>query len=219
MMQKKKVVILFMSVCACMAMTYSAFAAPRPDFLPREGVWQLDIEFHGAPRLISVRLPGDEEPTLFWYLLYTVTNRTGQEINFYPQFELMTDTFKIVPAGRGVRRPVFHAIRDIYENAIPLLEQEAQVTGPILLGIDNARDSVAIFEDFDPNATQAKIFISGLSNETVKVELPTPINSDEKMIKDVLLRKALMLEYQVPGDRYTLENRVMLYRGRKWIMR
>ncbi len=219
MKRHKKLILMYAILCAFLTMVYVAYAAPRPAFLPRKGVWQLHIEFHGVPRQIEITYPGEEEPRRFWYLLYTVTNNTGQEIKFYPQFELMTDNFKITPAGRHVRRPVFYAIRNLYENTIPLLEQESQVTGPILLGIDNARDSVAIFEEFDPNALSAKIFISGLSNETVKVDLPAPIKKDDKIIKDVLLRKTLMLEYRIPGDIYSPEKRVMLYRDRKWIMR
>jgi len=194
-------------------------AAPEPALVPPPGAWQLDFELHGTPRQISIKLPGDAKPRRFWYLLYSITNDTGRDIEFYPQFDLFTDTFKLYYAGVKVRRPVFKAIRELYAKTIPLLEPENMVSGRILLGRDNARDSVAIFEDFDPNSNSLKIFVSGLSNETVTVAHPVRFNSDNQSQKKVLLRKTLMLQYQVPGDRFNLDQRVMLYRGREWIMR
>jgi hypothetical protein len=192
------------------------WAVVRPAMVPPPGTWQLDFELHGDPQQITVTLPGDSQSRRFWYLLYTVTNNTGLEVEFYPRFTLFTNTLKLSDAGVGVRKPVFLEIRKLYDKTIPLLEPEDMVTGPILVGQDNARDSVAIFEDFDPNAVWAKIFVSGLSNETVAVDLPT-IETQQK--KQILLRKTLMLEYQVPGDRYNPQQRVMLYRNRQWIMR
>ena len=102
---------------------------------------------------------------------------------------------------------------------MPLLEPQDSITGPILLGRDNARDSVAIFKDFDPNANSINIFIAGLSNETISVHYPAKSEIELTEKKQVLLRKTLMLQYQVPGDRFSPLNRVMLYRSRKWIMR
>ena len=194
-------------------------AAPEPALVPPPGAWQLDFELHGTPRQISIKLPGDAKPRRFWYLLYSITNNTGRDIEFYPQFDLFTNTFKLYNAGVKVRRPVFEAIRELYAKTIPLLEPENMISGRILLGRDNARDSVAIFEDFDPNSNSVKIFVSGLSNETVTVAHPGQFDSDNQSRKKVLLRKTLMLQYQVPGDRFNLDQRVMLYRGREWIMR
>jgi len=194
-------------------------AAPKPALVPAPGVWQLDFELHGHPQLISVTLPGQTEPRRFWYLLYTVTNNTHHDVEFYPQLDLLTDTLKLYHAGVKVRRLVFEAIRRRYDAAIPLLEPEALVTGRVLIGSDNARDSVAIFEDFDPRAGAAAIFVSGLSNETVTVNHPIAIDNKTALPKKVLLRKSLRLHYQVAGHEYRLDERAMLYRQRDWIMR
>jgi len=215
--------------------------APEPALVPPPGTWQLDIELHGDLEQTLVQLPGSSQAKSYWYLLYTITNNTGRDVVFYPQFELMTDTFQLHRAGVNIRRPVFEAIRRLYDRTIPLLEPQSMITGHagpgqakgILQGQDNARDSVAIFEDFDPNATKVKIFIAGLSNETVTVELSHPPAADaagdaeddgrqpgqDKAAKRVLLRKTLMLEYQVVGDAYNPQGRVVLYRNRKWVMR
>ncbi|MBN1435646.1 MAG: hypothetical protein JW936_01100 [Sedimentisphaerales bacterium] len=197
----------------------TAFAAPKPALVPQEGVWQLDIEFHGQPRQITITLPGDTQPRSFWYLPYTITNNTGQEVRFYPQFDLLTDTLRLYHAGEGVRRPVFEAIRQRYGNTIPLLEPESMVTGRILLGADNARDSVVIFPDFDPEATSVSIFIAGLSNENVTVPHPTTIDQRTGQAKQILLRKTLQLQYRIVGDAITPRQRVMLYHSMNWIMR
>ena len=216
-------IVVFLAFVSVMAFGLTAvlplWAAPEPALVPPPGAWQLDFELHGTPRQISIKLPGDAKPRRFWYLLYSVTNNTGSDIEFYPQFDLLTDTFKLYYAGAKARRPVFEAIRELYAKTIPLLEPESMVSGRILLGRDNARDSVAIFEDFDPNSNSVKVFVSGLSNETVTVAYPGQFDSDNQSQKKVLLRKTLMLQYQVPGDRFNLDQRVMLYRGREWIMR
>ena len=212
-MARWKIVILL--VLATVISAAPLWAAPRPALVPPTGTWQLDFELHGEPQLIMIKLPGREKPQRFWYLLYTVTNNTRQDVDFYPQFDLLTDTFKLYHAGVKSRQAVFDAIAGLYRKTMPLLEPEEMISGRILQGQDNARDSVAIFEQFDPNATTAKIFVAGLSNETITVGLPT--EQDGRLA--VLLRKTLELKYQVPGDRYNPQNKVMLYRQRQWIMR
>jgi hypothetical protein len=206
--------ITFLVVAVLYAAPGRLYAPPIPALVPEPGTWQLDIQLHGDPRRIDITLPGTDETQTYWYLLYTITNNTGKERDYYPQFEVFTDTFRSSQAGVGVRRPVFEAIRARYNETIPLLEPESLVTGRILVGEDNARDSVAIFKDFDPSANSAKIFVSGLSNETVKVKSPLA-----ETTREYLLRKTLVLQYQVPGDALSPQKRVMLYRTRDWIMR
>lgn len=211
--------LIAMTMALLMACPARLAAAPKPSLIRLPGTWQLDIEFHNDPMPIEVALPGETEPRTYWYLLYTVTNNTGQDIGFYPQFDLFTDTFQLVHAGVKVRQPVFQAIRDLYRTTLPLLEPESMVTGTLLQGEDNARTSAAIFHAFDPCATQVRVFVAGLTNETVKVDHPSRVDPDTKQPKEVLLRKTLMLQYQLSGDRYEPANRAMLYQRRKWIMR
>jgi hypothetical protein len=120
-------------------------AVPEPALVPDAGDWQLEVELHGEPQQIMVAMPGEDQPRRFWYLLYTIYNNTGNDVDFYPQFDLFTDTFKLYHAGAASRRVVFEAVRDAYAKTIPLLESEDMITGRILQGQDNARDSVAIF--------------------------------------------------------------------------
>jgi len=223
---KWPVIWALMAIIGAVGATAGLEAAPKPALVAPPGTWQLDLELHGNPQQINIRLPGDIESRRFWYLLYTVANNTPEEVEFYPQFDLYTNTFKLYHSGVRVPRAVFEAIRKRHKTRIPLLEPDNMLTGRILVGQDNARDSVAIFTDFDPNATSASIFIAGLSNETITIKPPAVkksaagvIDGSAKEQKEVLLRKTLMLQYQVPGDRFNLADRVMLYRGRDWVMR
>ncbi|MBI9017649.1 MAG: hypothetical protein JEZ07_10375 [Phycisphaerae bacterium] len=206
-----KFVLVTSVVIGCLAIG-SSFAGPKPPMVPSPGVWQVDIAIHGSPEQITVTMPGEKKTRTFWYLLYTITNNSGQDVDFHPSFELMTNTFRIYKADSKVVKPVYDKIQKLYENKFPLLEPINMVSGKILQGKDNARDCVAIFEDFDPNAKTAKIFITGLSNEST--ETKHPINN-----KKVLLLKTLMIEYQVPGDAINPEKRVLLSRDRSWVMR
>ncbi len=212
-------IFLIATIATLLASISTGWAAPKPALVAATGDWQLDIEIHGDPKLLSLMLPGDEMIKNYWYLTYTVTNNTGQDVDYFPEIELFTDTFKSTVSGKNVRDQVFQKIRNRYRHTIPLLESQDQVTEKILQGRDNSRDSVAIFEDFDLNARTVKLFLSGTSNEVATVKHPLLIDGATKKPKDVLLKKTLMLEYRISGDQHNPEQRVMLYRDRSWIMR
>ena len=216
---KSRLTSILLAFCVLATISYGKApeGVPEPASLPPADIWQLDVEFHGNPQQLEVTLPGDEKPTRFWYLVYTITNNTGQDVDFYPTFEVMTNTFKLYEAGKVPTKPVYDAVEVLYKKSVPLLEPEIQVAGKILQGEDNARDCVCILDDFDPNATSVKLFVSGFSNETVTKEIADDKN--EKKSKKVLLRKTLMLEYSVPGDERNQDNKVMLFRRKEWIMR
>ncbi len=185
----------------------------KPAMIQSYDQWQLDIDILGPPKQITVQLPGDKEPKRFWYLMYKITNNTGEDVDYYPQISLYTNTFKFYNSEVNERRPVFQAIQKLYTKTVPLLESQTQLTGKILQGPDNARDGVAIFGDFDSIATGVSVFFAGLSNETVVVDNPL------KSGNNLLLQKTLMLEYRIPGDKFNQGKKVMLNNRRRWIMR
>ena len=88
----------------------TAVAAPGPVPAVGSTKWQLDFEFHD-PQRISVQLPGDAEAKTFWYLLYTVTNNTGADVQYYPSVDLVTDSLQTVEAGAGIPPRVFDQIK------------------------------------------------------------------------------------------------------------
>jgi hypothetical protein len=181
-----------------------ATAAPQPKVIPTE--WELDLVYQ-PPTPIRVHVPGEPGEQTFWYVLYSVTNVTGDDRTFVPQVTLYTDTGQIRQGDEGIYPSVFTAIKNRYNS--PYLMDLSRITGTILQGEDNARDGVAIFRDFDPAARSIDVFIGGFSGETAVVDLPAKVLVDEtdvrgetrRVLKDTMvLHKTLQLTYQVPGE-------------------
>jgi len=202
-----------------------ALSSPPPQPSVASLSWQLDFT-HEAPRSISLRLPGREETKSYWYSLFTVTNRTGADQIFVPDFVLYTDTGKIVRAGDGVPGAVFEAIQKRHNN--PLLVDLAAATGKILQGEDNAVDSVAIWREFDPKARAFDLFVGGLSGEHLRVPLPVPIkvtvanekgNKVQVLKTEVVLYKCLHVSYRLPGEAAARSRTAPEAVKRRWVMR
>jgi hypothetical protein len=196
---------------------------PKPLTVPLQ--WQLEIEL-GDFRPIAVRLPDKKEDQIFWYLRYTVTNRSGDDRVFVPEVILYTDTGEIVRAGKQTPMAVFNKIKALYND--PLMKIPTAMTGKLLQGEDNAKSSVAIWPDFDPNAGKVSIFLGGLSGETTSVNLPSPIivvepdwrGQERPVTKDkLLLVKTLELQYAIPGEKAARRHLAPKLTKQHWVMR
>jgi len=204
--------------------------APIPLEVPAK--WQLNIEVQN-PKPIHVRLAGDKKPTLFWYVLYTVTNRYRNPVthkpteqSFAPEFTLYTSTGNLLRAGKKTRGEVYDAIKKRHQN--PLLKDMVSITGKLLFGHDNSKDGVAIWRDFDPKAGAIEIFIGGLSGETFDMKLPKPVDvtrtdsrgkTTTEKTDFLRLTKTYQLSYKVPGQgKARLHLPVKLVK-KKWILR
>ena len=192
-------------------------AAPEPAVVPRPGQWTVDTTFT-HPQQISLRMGSDEQLRCFWYVLLTLTNKTNQDVDFYPKCDLMTDNFQIVPAGKGVTSAVFEQIKRRHQSKYPFLEPLEKVGNKILQGEDNTKDIAIIWPDFDSKAKGIKVFISGLSNETVAINHPIAKEKTGKPVK-VYLRKTLELSYALTGDPAMRSDANLGYTGKRWIMR
>jgi hypothetical protein len=201
----KRIMLLFVLAALILVVSSPSSTAPEPAEIPT--AWELDFR-HDPPRPILLQVPGKARPQLFWYMRYTVTNNTGEDRIFVPDFTLYTDTGQKLKAGQtGVPLTAFDQIKRVL-NA-PLLKSTDDMTGKILQGADNAKDGVAIWPDFDPKAGVIDVFVGGLSGERAVVKLPTPIEvmetdamgNRQKVTKtEVILSKALHLRYAVPGE-------------------
>ncbi len=196
---------------------------PKPLTVPLQ--WQLEIEL-GDFRPIAVRLPDKKEDQIFWYLRYTVTNRSGDDRVFVPEVILYTDTGEIVRAGKQTPMAVFNKIKALYND--PLMKVPTAMTGKLLQGEDNAKSSVAIWPDFDPNAGKVSIFLGGLSGETTSVDLPAPITvvepdwrgQEHPVTKNkLLLVKTLELQYAIPGEKAARRHLAPKLTKQHWVMR
>jgi len=192
-------------------------AYPEPAVVQSPGDWTLGVEFSRL-RQISVKCPGEPASRRYWYIILTLTNSTGSDAPFYPACDLMTDTFRIVPAGKGVRGSVFEEIKLKHQGRYPFLEYIDLAGNKVLEGVDNTKDIAVIWPDFNPEAKNITLFLAGLSNETVAIDHPTATDEAGNPVK-VYLRKTLALDYAVGTDASLRGLTKLAYKGKRWVMR
>lgn len=205
-------VLAVWAVTACVCL-----AAPQPAIVQGPGDWTVEVTFE-HPQQIMLQLTGDNKPRRFWYTLITLTNKTNHDIDFYPRCELMTDTFQIIPAGKSTSEAVFEQIKRRHQSKYPFLESVEKTGNKILQGEDNTKDIAVVWPDFDAQAKNIKVFIAGLSNETIEMDHPTAKDKMGKPIK-VYLRKTLELSYAISGDAALRSYAKLTYEGSRWVMR
>jgi hypothetical protein len=199
------------------ALVFLCGAAPEPAVVPGPDVWTVDVRFE-HPEQIAFRAGNYEQPQRFWYIILTLTNNTARDVDFYPKCELMTDTFEIIPSGQRVPPAVFEQIKKRHQAKYPLLELLEDAGSRILQGADNTKDVAVIWRDFDANAKNITLFLSGLSNETVVLDHPVVRDEGGKPVK-VFLRKTLELNYKLGGDPAFRSDVKLLFGENRWIMR
>lgn len=202
--------VLVMGVCVCTA-------APEPAIVPGPSIWTVDVKFE-HPQQIMLPRSGQRRPQRFWYTILTLTNNTGDDVDFYPKFELMTDTFQILPASQKTPPMIFEMIKTRHENRYLFHESLKETSSKILQGKDNTKDIAVIWPDFDPKAKNITLFMTGLSNETAVVYHPTA-KDENGMAKKIFLRKTLELKYSLGGDPAFRSDVTLLDKGRRWIIR
>lgn len=209
--------LLYGTVLAAAVVAGLCVAAPRPAIVQRPGYWTLEVRYEHPQQIVMPWGPNGE--SRFWYMIVSVTNRTGQDVEFYPKCDLLTDTFQIVPAGRGVTPAVFEAIKQRHQGRYPFLESFQAVGNRILEGEDNAKDMAIIWQDFDTQALGFTVFISGLSNETAVVPHPVAVDPATQRPVPVYLRKTLELTYGLRGDPALRPSVEVVYKDQGWVMR
>ncbi len=191
-----------------------ALAAPEPAIVPKPGDWTLEVRFEQPQQIV---LPGAIQQR-FWYVILTLTNKSGKDVDFYPACELITDTLQVVPAVKGTSAVLFEKIKNRHQGRYPFLQLLENAGNKALQGEDNAMDIAVIWPDFDPNAKTVNIFISGLSNETVAVDHPVDKDQDGKPVK-IYLRKTLELSYTLGGDPAFRSDQKLKFESKRWVMR
>jgi len=202
--------ILLLFACNC-------FAAPKPAIVPAPDKWTVDVEFTHPQQIVMGQDPSGQ-PLRYWYVILTLTNNTGRDVEFYPMCDLMTDSFQIISAGKFVSPLVFRQIKQRHKARYPFIEPLDKSGNKLLEGEDNTKDIAIIWPDFDTKAKNIKIFITGLSNETAIVPHPISRNSTGEPIR-LFLRKTLEISYTLKGDAALRSNTSLLYKGKRWIMR
>jgi hypothetical protein len=184
-----------------------------PAVVQKSATGTLDIRFENPSRLL---LTGTV-PQRYWYTYFTLTNKSGKDVEFYPIAELVTDTLQVVPAMKGTPAVLFAKIKNRHQAKYPFLQLLEDTGDKILQGQDNAVDVVVIWPDFDPNAKNVSIFITGLSNETVAID--HPVDRTRTAILKVYLRKTLQLNYSIAGDPKFRGEQKLKFESKTWVMR
>lgn len=211
----KKFVYVILSILTVIVNTSPA--APEPEVVQKPYEWTVDVTFE-HPQQITLRWNKEKKPEKYWYTIITLTNNTKNDVEFYPECELVTDTFQIVPACRGVPAFAFKQIKQRHQSKYPFLEYLDDTDNRILQGEDNTKDIAIIWPDFDSKAKGINIFIAGLSNETAAVDHPTEKDEAGNPVK-IYLRKTLELSYKVSGDAAFRSGANLVYEDKRWIMR
>ena len=205
---------IVISVILLFAMVGVCLAQPQPAIVPKPGDWTLEVRFENPQQIV---LSGKIQQR-FWYVILTLTNKSGKDVDFYPVCDLMTDTFKRVPAIQGTSAVLFDKIKKRHHGRYPFLELLENAGNKILQGEDNTEDVVVIWPDFDPNAKSFDIFVSGLSNETVVIDHPVEKDQDGSPVK-IYLRKTLQLTYSLAGDPKFRDKQKLKLENKQWILR
>lgn len=199
---------------AAVAMT-SIAPARFPEPSPYPTSWELTFK-HDTPRRIVIEIPGHGSPKAYWYMTYTATNNTTEEQIFLPTFELVTKEGKVIRSDTEQSSVVFDSVAQ-RERSKPL-QSALDLQGRILIGEDQAKYGVAIWEEPEAELGSFSIYVSGLSGETAVLK-----DSQEKPIADkdgkpITLRKTLKIDYTVRGDEL-YANDAIISNGESWVMR
>lgn len=182
--------MVFTAPAFCGPTTY-----PSPSIYPIS--WELQFD-HDLPKRIVVETPGSAVPSAYWYLKYTVTNKTDKEQIFLPHFEMVTRTGDVIRSDFNISEKVFDEIKQ--REGDQFLQPFTKIGGEIRLGEDEAKDGVAIWKEPDPRMGNFSIFVGGLSGEAVQMK-----DDNGQPMKDadgnpIILRKTLQLNYLIRGD-------------------
>ncbi len=194
-----------------------SFSAPEPAVVQGPGLWTLKTMFTHPQQIVLMR-DEDDKPVRFWYMIITITNNSGRDVDFYPKCDMVTDTFQITTAGQNVGTAVFNRIKERHKSEYPFLELLGKTDNKVLQGQDNTKDIAIIWSDFDKDAKNIDIFITGLSNETAELEYPLTKEENSESSK-VYLRKTLQIKYNVRGDPSSPAGASLEYKGKTWVMR
>jgi hypothetical protein len=127
-----------------------------------------------------------------------VTNNTDQERTFLPLFEMLTKDGQVIRSDKDIPRNVFDTIKEREKKQF--LEPWTKIGGELLLGEDQAKDGVAIWEEPMPRMGKFSIFVGGLSGEHVQMKDDAGNVMKDKDGNPLILRKTLQLQYHIKGD-------------------
>ena len=189
-----------------------ASAFPTPSVAPI--AWEIDLKYRHPRRMV---VESSQGPKAYWYMLYTVTNNSDAELFFVPAIEMLTEDGRVIPANRNIPRAVYNAIASRTRSMDLTLPQD--MSAKLLVGEDQARSSVAIWEEPSAEMGTFDIFFGGLSGEIVVLT-----DAKGEPLKDpdgnpIRVRKTRQLRYKIRGDDVRPEIDDLVPLLDTWVMR
>ena len=130
---------------------------------------------------------------------------------------MLTNDGNVIRSDKDIPEKVFNEIKDREKKQF--LEPWTKIGGELLLGEDQSKDGVAIWEEPNPRMGKFSIYVSGLSGEHVELKDDKGNVMKDKDGNPIILRKTLQLKYHIRGDEvYPGEDDVNT-EGEQWIMR
>ncbi len=232
----RKVVVSVLLLVAVAILAPRAAAEPTPS--ATKVAWELSFQ---PAQLMKISVDMGSGPANYWYMVYTVTNNTGQDIDFHPEIVRVSEienetpadkaaahpetapTIKVDPAIVGVDARVYSAISQRHSKTHPFMVTPVKAIDRLLQGKDNARTSVAVFPEMDARVSKFTIYFGGLSGE--RTSRPNPKYDARKgsdsaeNAKLYVLQKTLAIPYTLPGDVRTRGAAIPAVGRMNWVMR
>lgn len=215
----------------------TAFApvmAEEPEPNPTPVAWELQFT-STRPERITVG------GRTYWYVLYKVTNNTGEDVPFHPEIVRVEEIESEVPADKakqesqkaskitvtpsivGLDRGVYGAIKKRHEKTYPFLVHPVDAIGTLRQGADNAITSVAVFPEMDSRVSKFTIYVGGLSGEQIvranPLFDPKKPADEESNPRVFVMRKTLAMPFTLPGDTRTRATATPKLGRMEWVMR
>jgi hypothetical protein len=206
-------------------------AEDRRDEKGNSVVWMLDFQFRDPRVIRNVNIPG-RGPRDVWYLWYQVSNATGEDRIFIPNFvwvchgEETVHHDKILPTAQQAIQQFEDPNRDEdVKNSVTISAKAIPNTPEFLNGrriaFPRTVTGVAMWDDvnalFDERNQKLKdnpfiefsIFVYGLSDGWTQI--------DGHDGKPLVRRKTLQLKFKRRGDEFNARSEEIEYLGHKWI--
>lgn len=203
---------------------------PPTEKIPSGDAWELRFE----PGPLRVHLdPADGAK--YWYLTYSIGNRTGRERSWAPQFWLHGEAGDLQLSGREVpSRVVREILAKIQAPGQPEILDQNQMIGPLATGREHDRESVVVWPVIETEgvlldqvqqigespvpglvggeqATALSVYVTGITSRRELLRGVTP--------EPVELRQTRRLRYLVPGNLAAFRDRAVEQVSEDWIYR
>ncbi len=210
--------IVVVSLAALLVLGVAVLATVETESVPADtiksgpdGHWTLDFAPRTPQRLELTRADGTKEA--YWYILYVVTNNTGQARDFAPAAAMFSEHGKV--AHDGLYLDAQAAVQKLYH--LDNLKNSVGLLGSLKAGIDEAQQGIFIFPEVDPDMKKFQVFVTGLSGDFVLRDIPGPKPEDKPIT--AVLRKTMELDFACPALDPSRGLDKCYLSGQKWIWR